>query len=179
MAHTKRQFVLKVVAFWIGFLVLHYAYDFLPILPLKLISGIDESFFQHQKIAFYTYLLVCGVEYLLRRKQLTNFSSFFHSRLFATVLIPWLVFVVWYMAAAYVGQWPTVFLEILYSNIAVILVGICALIMERNMESLKYHRAFQVLIVAMFVVLVSQFTIFTFRLPWIDVFADPLTGAVH
>ncbi|MGC9358479.1 MAG: hypothetical protein ACP5GX_11450, partial [Anaerolineae bacterium] len=106
---------------------------------------------------------------------ISNFSNFFHSRLFATLLVPWLVFIVWYAAPAYYGPWPTVFLEILYSNIAVIVVGLCALVVERELTSLTFSRPFRWANVALFVVLVTQFTIFTYRLPWIDVFIDPAT----
>jgi hydrogenase-4 membrane subunit HyfE len=171
--------VLKASGFWIGFLALHYAYNFLPILPIQLISGTNESFFQHQKIAFYTYLMVCGIEYLVRRRQIMDLSRFLHSRLFATLLVPWLVFVVWYIAPAYYGPWPTVFLEILYSNIAVIVVAVCVLVVERDMELMTYSRALRVLIVALFVVSISLFTIFTYRLPWTDVFADPTLVSGH
>ncbi len=163
----------KVAGLWVMFLILHYAYEWLPSLPLKLISGTDESVFQHMKIGFYAYLLVNIVEYILRRKRLTSLGSFFYSRLFTTTLVPWLIFVVWYIAAAYHGQLPTVFLEILYANISMLLVGICTSITEAVLEQAPYNRAFRIMSVVLFLVSVSHFTIFTFKLPWCDVFADP------
>lgn len=163
----------KVAGLWATFLVLHYAYDFVPILPLKLISGTDESVFQHMKISFYAYLLVNVVEYLIRRKRLTSVGTFVYSRLFTTTLVPWFIFVLWYIAAAYHGQLPTVFLEILYANITMVVVGICVAITEVALEQAPYNRAFRIMSVLLFLIAISHFTIFTFKLPWCDVFADP------
>jgi hypothetical protein len=168
----KRSWM-KVAGLWVSFLVLHYTYDWLPIFPLKLVSGTDESVFQHMKIGFYAYLLVNVVEYLIRRKHLPALGTFIYSRMFTTTLVPWFVFILWYIAAAYHGQLPTVFLEILYANIAVILVGMCVTITEAALEQAPYNLAFRIMSVALFLVSISHFTIFTFRLPWVDVFADP------
>ncbi len=55
----------KVAAFWFGFLILHFLYDWLPILPVALFSGVSEAVFQHAKIAFYVYLLVSLIEILI------------------------------------------------------------------------------------------------------------------
>jgi hypothetical protein len=52
MMQGKRR-CLKLASFWIGFLILHYAYEFVPILPLRILGGMDESFFQHAKMAFF------------------------------------------------------------------------------------------------------------------------------
>lgn len=163
----------KVVGLWAMFLLLHYAYDWFPVFPFKLISGTNESIFQHMKIGFYAYLLVNIVEYLVRRKQLQNVGTFIHTRLFTTTMVPWFIFVLWYIAAAYYGRLPTEFLEILYANVSVILVGICVGITEVALERAPHNHAFRVMSAALFLISVSQFTIFTFRLPWCDVFADP------
>ncbi len=32
----RKRHYLKLLGFWAGFLILHYSYDFLPILPIKL-----------------------------------------------------------------------------------------------------------------------------------------------
>jgi hypothetical protein len=173
---SAKRLSLKLAGFWVGFLVLHYAYEFFPILPFKLISGIDESFFQHAKVAFFAYLAVNAVEYLIRRREIEDLQGFVFSRLFSATILPWFVFLAWYAAAAYYGRLPTVFLEILYSNIALILAGICTLIMEGSMEGITYGRGFKAVIVALFVVSISYYILFTFRLPWADVFADPYSG---
>ena len=41
------------------------------------------------------------------------------------------------------------------------------------MEGLTHSRLFKVVIVVLWVISLSLFVIRTFRLPWVDVFADP------
>jgi len=119
----RKLHYLKLLGFWAGFLILHYAYAFFPILPLKLVSGINESFFQHIKIVFFAYLIVNLVEFLTRSKVFENRESFILTRLFSTTLLPWFVFIIWFIAPAYYGLIGDVAIEILYANIALLLVS--------------------------------------------------------
>jgi hypothetical protein len=106
---SKKGYIFKLVGFWVGFLVLHYAYEFFPILPFKLLSGIDESFFQHAKVALFAYLAVNLVEYLVRRGRppeeggIENVESFAFSHIFSNTILPWFVFIAWF-APGY-GKW--------------------------------------------------------------------------
>ena len=155
-------------------MILHYAYDFLPILPIKLVSGINESFFQHIKVASFAYIFVNMVEYLTRRKGLENRESFILTRLFSTTILPWFVFIVWYIAPAYYGPIDNVVTEIIYANIAFLLSGFCVLALEQTMDGMSYKPLSRVGIIALFVISMSLYVIFTFKLPWADVFADPM-----
>ena len=180
----KKGYIYKLVGFWAGFLILHYAYEFFPILPFKLFSGIDESFFQHAKVAFFAYLVVNLVEYLLRRRRpageggIESLEGFAFSRLFALTILPWFIFFTWFAAAAFYGRLPTVFLEILWSNIALLLAGICVLVMENTMEGIAYSKGFKAVILSLFCLSALYYVIFTFRLPWADFFADPYAASV-
>lgn len=168
-----RRRYLKLIGFWVGFLILHYAYDFFPMLPIKLISGVDESFFQHAKIAFFAYGIVSSIEWAVWRKQVRNLEPFVFSRLFATTVLPWFIFIVWFSAAAYYGRMPNVVAEIVFANVVLALAGACALIVEQAMEGVTYSKALKVVIAALFIVSLSLYVIFTFKLPWADVFAEP------
>jgi hypothetical protein len=168
-----RVIIFKTLAFWVGYIMLHYAYDFIPIEALALVSGTDESFFQHQKIGFFTYAFVCVGEYGIRRKQIKNIETFVFTRLFTTMLVPWFIFVLWYAGPGYVGEFPNVALEVTFSNVIVILVGLAALAVERTLDRLTFDRDFKFVTAALFAISVSLFFIFTQRLPWCDVFADP------
>ena len=181
---SKRGYILKLVGFWAGFLILHYAYEFFPILPFKLFSGIDESFFQHAKVAFFAYLVVNLIEYLVRRRRpageggIESMEGFVFSRLFSLTVLPWFIFIAWFAAAAFYGRLPTVFLEILWSNIALLLAGTCVLVTEKSMEGIAYKKGFKAVILSLFVLSVLFYLIFTFRLPWADFFADPYAALV-
>jgi len=170
---VRKRHYLKLLGFWAGFLILHYSYDFLPILPIKLISGINESFFQHIKIVFFAYLIVNLVEFFARRKDLENRENFILTRLFSTTILPWIVFIIWFIAPAYYGPIGNVAVEILYANIALLLSGFCALVIEQTMDGIPYRNLSKVVIIVLFVISMSLYIIFTFKLPWADVFADP------
>ena len=170
----KRGWI-KIAGFWAVFLLLHYAYDWAPILPFRLLSGVDESIFQHMKIGFYAYLLVFILEYLISRNRLSiSLDAFAFSRLLATVLVPWFMFILWFLAPAYYGELPNKFLEILYANVIMIFLGFCAVAVEQGFETVDYSLTLKGVIVVLFLISVSHYTIFTFRLPWCDVFADPM-----
>jgi hypothetical protein len=57
---------LKLIAFWAAFMILHYAYEFVPVTALKWLAAVDESFFQHAKVAFFGYSIVNLLEYAWR-----------------------------------------------------------------------------------------------------------------
>ncbi len=134
---------------------------------------INESFFQHIKIVFFTYLIVNLVEYLTRRKEIENRESFVLTRLFSTTILPWVVFIIWFIAPAFYGPIGNVAIEILYANIALLISGFCALSIEQTMDGLHYQNLAKVVIIALFVISLSLYVIFTFKLPWADVFEDP------
>lgn len=165
---------LKVAGFWAGFLVVQYAYKLLPILPLQLLGGINESVFQHMKVCFYAYLLVSAAEYAIRRQQLSlSGERFIFSRLLATILVPWFMFILWYMAPAYYGHITSIPVEILYANIIIVGLGFCTVALEQGFENIHYTPTHKGILIALTLISISLYTIFTFRLPWTDVFADP------
>ena len=173
MKMNRKNKYYKLFWFWLGFLGLHYAYEVFPIFPLKLISGINESFFQHSKIAFFSYLIVNIVEYLRQKKTNENNENFILTRLFSTMILPWFIFIIWYIAPAYYGRIENIFFEILYANIALLLSGYCIIILEQMMDGLKYQRNAKIMIIILFTISMSLYITFTFQLPWADVFADP------
>ncbi len=174
MKFLRKSELLKFLGFWVIFLILHYAYDFLPVLPIKIISGINESFFQNIKVGFFAYLIVNLAEYFTHQKDIDNRESFILTRLFSTTILPWFMFIIWFIAPAYYGQISSVTIEIMYANIVLILSGICALAIEQTMEGIHYQALSKVVIITLFFISTSLYIIFTFNLPWVDVFAIPI-----
>ena len=66
-------------------------------------------------------------------------------------------------------------IEILYANIALLLSGFCALVVEQTMDGITYQNLSKVVIIALFIISMSLYIIFTFKLPWADVFTDPMS----
>lgn len=163
---------IKMIAYQFIFLLLHYAYDWYPNNLTRIFSGINESIFQHMKVAFFSYILLILLEYLWIRKKIQPHTYFF-SRVFAITFIPWAVFVFFFMAAAYHGEIKNIPIEILYANLVLLLASYSTIIVERHIEKAKPGKAFKIVTSAMFLVSLSYYIIFTHRLPWFDVFAVP------
>ena len=48
----------------------------------QIISGIDESVFQHMKIGFYSYIILMVIEFLVFKKKIADNSKFLFSHFF-------------------------------------------------------------------------------------------------
>jgi hypothetical protein len=173
MMKTQRYPILiKMVVYQVIFLLLHYTYDWFPNNLAKIFSGINESIFQHMKIAFFSYIILSLIEYLWVRKR-TPTNAYFFSRVFATSFIPWTVFVFYFMAAAYYGEIDNIPIEILYANLVLFMASFATIIVEQHIEKAQPGIAFKIVCGALFLVSLSYYIIFTYRLPWFDVFAVP------
>lgn len=163
----------KMALFWIVFMCLYFAYKLFPFFPLSLISSVNESNFQHYKSTFFAFLILNLIEYLLFRRQIKNLSSFLGSRGLATILAPWVVFLLWYVGPAVYGQMPSIPLEILYANGITLLVGFCVAILETGFAHIPFTRPMLAVMVALFLISLLLYFRFTFELPWADVFVEP------
>ena len=173
MKQSWRSLVMKMLAVQMIFLLLHYAYEWFPNSFTIVFSGTNESIYQHMKVGLFTYLLASLLEYLLVRKTLTNFASYAYSRLFAATVFPFAIFVYFLMAAAYYGQVNSIPLEVIYANLVLLLASFSAIVIERQVETAAPSRAFRFVVIFLFLISLSQYLIFTYRLPWMDVFATP------
>lgn len=96
MTLKKTTFVGVIFIFLIGFLI-HYLYDWFPSIVTLILSPINESVWEHQKLIFTSYLLWGIVEYfILKRYNLyskniiisTVFSSIFNMSIFSGIYTP-------------------------------------------------------------------------------------------
>ena len=163
----------KAAAFWAVFMVLYLAYRFFPVFPLCLICGTVESIFQHAKAGFYSYLIVSAVEYAAVRSRIADRGRFLFSRMSATVFLPWVIFLLWYTVPAIVGRFPDNVHEIVYANIVTYLVGVVVVVLEGGWQRATYDGRLRALLIALFLISILLNTIFTYRLPWTDVFVEP------
>ena len=174
MKDTYKVHVLwKSFAFWLVFMILYGAYKFFPVFPLSLICSVIESNFQHFKAGFFSYLIVSLIEYGWCRRKISNRDGFLYSRITATVFLPWIIFLLWYIAPALIGRWPNNVYEIVYANIIVLITGVFAVILEGGLEKIPYERSIKTVLIVLFLVSILLYTVFTFRLPWADVFVEP------
>jgi hypothetical protein len=163
---------LKGLLFWVAFLLLTGLGKLLPFIPVTLFSAVNESTFQHFKATFFAYLLVSLVEYLVYRERIGQKSAFWYARLLAAVIAPWIVFLIWYQIAAVYGPLNSVVLEIIYGNIVTLLVGLIAATFEDGFEQISFNRSLKGLVWLLVIFSVILYTVFSFRLPWVDVFIE-------
>jgi hypothetical protein len=165
----KKQAPLKIIGVLIMFAALHFAYELVPIFPFKVIAGISESNFQHMKLAFFAYLFTSILEYFFVRKSLASVESFVYSRFFATTLLPWMMISIWYMQAVFFGP-MLLTIELIYSTIIVLIATGCAIIVERAIENKPLTAPFKGLIIGLFLIAFIEYAVFSFKLPWLDLF---------
>jgi hypothetical protein len=168
-----KRILLKALYVQITFLVLHYAYDFFPNAVTQVFSGVSEAVFQHMKIAFYSFSLVSLIECLVKRKQGFAVENYGFACLGGTVIFPWVMFILFFTPPAFYGKYQTVWAEIVSANIILYLTSIGAILIQQEFEKVEFNKEFKIALVVLFVLLVSLFTIYTYRDPWFDVFAIP------
>ena len=171
----KDRWYIKGWIYWITFLLLYFAYKFIPSAPLKLICAINESNFQHYKASFFSWIIVSLGEFLWIRRKIQDRQVFLYSRMATATILPWFVFILWYMGVAIFGRLPSIPLEIVYANIITIAVGMFAAIFEQGVSLITYPREFKIILLILFLSSLVIYMVFTFgNLPWADVFIEPV-----
>ncbi len=95
------------------------------------------------------------------------------SRLFTVVLMPWIIFLLWYTSAAYYGRFASLLAEVVFANLVTLVAPLCCVVVERHLQRARPGRAFRLLTATLLLIALSQFVLFTYRLPWADVFVQP------
>jgi hypothetical protein len=156
------------------FLILYFAYKYIPFAPLKIICAIAESNFQHYKAGFFSWIIISLFEYCLLGKKVGDIVPFFYSRTATAAIIPWIIFILWYLGPAIYGKMPSISLEIVYANIITLTAGIFGAVFEQGMAGINYSRELKIVIIVLCLSSVLLFLVFTFiKLPWADVFTEP------
>lgn len=163
----------KSLLYLIIFSILHFGYDLTHWLFLTPLCGINESVFQHLKMAFWAYLLACLIEYFIDRRNLNNRNAFWYSRLLSVITVPWFVMLIWYLVPALFGKVESMTLEILWSVFCTYFSGIAGGVVEKNIEKNVVTLGFRTVIIILFIVSVLLFIWFTYKPPLIDLFLNP------
>ncbi|MGJ8454786.1 DUF6512 family protein [Pseudothermotoga sp. U03pept] len=169
------RYLSKALLYVVFFSVLHFGYEFTELPFLKPFCGIDESVFEHIKMGFWAYLITSIIEYFFSRKRVEA-QIFWYSRLFSTILVPWSIVIVWYMAPAFFGHVESITLELMWAFTVVIVSGIVGIMLEKTVERVSLSSPVRMIILVLFVMSVIFYVRFSFSKPWIDLFIDPLSG---
>jgi len=165
---------LKAFIFLLAFSLFHFGYELTGTAFLKPFCGTDESVFQHLKMAFWGYVLLSVVEYFLLKKRIKEkIKNFWYSRIFSTVLIPWIIVLTWYLLPAIFGRAKFLILEVLWGTLITYLSGIFVAQIEKETEKTQFKIGTRIILLILIVISVFLFILFTYKLPWIDLFINP------
>jgi hypothetical protein len=170
---VSRQIIVKVLIFWGLFLILHFAYDWMQNPIIAVFSGINESFLQHAKIGFISYSIASLIEFFVYGKKTEQPRAFFYSRVFTSMILPWVMFAVYYIAPAFYGRpMPTIPLEIIYANIVLLIIGVILALFELDLEKISFSRFNRIILLILWALCLVEMVLFTFQLPWVDFFRE-------
>ncbi|MBN1801579.1 MAG: hypothetical protein JW891_08750 [Candidatus Lokiarchaeota archaeon] len=173
---NKYYIFIKALVYLVIFSFLHFAYDISQEnIVVGIFSGTDESVFQHMKIGFYSYLILTVIEYLIFMKQINKggMDKFLYSRLLSAILLSWFMIVLYLIAALFFQEQPPLEFEIFYSIIMGYISILPVLMLEIWYEKFEFPKQIKYLIIFFVILLVLEFTLFTFNKPWHDIFLEP------
>jgi hypothetical protein len=165
--------LVKVILLQLIFLVLHYAYEWFPGSLTFFIGAINESIYQHMKIAFHAYFLFVVLEYSLSGTAVIDKSRFLYARLLGLVLIPLLVLPFFLIEAVVFVKIESIPLEVIFANLALAATSASTLLLVEVFETGKITLGAKWALMILVFLTAMEFATFTYRLPWFDIFAIP------
>jgi len=173
--YDKKYIYLRSLLFLAIFTGMHYLYKFFPSVITQVFSGINESVFQHMKIGSYSYLIISAIEFFVFKKKIADKTKFLFSRVFSMVLYPFLIFVFFlFTRVVYPWQMFSV-VEIIFAQITVYISVLFLGFIEIDIAKLEFGKRLKSMLLIFLVLLIVEFTAFSFYLPWHDILANPYT----
>ena len=169
---------IKALLFLGVFSVLHFGYELTGWKFLIPICGINESVFQHLKMAFWAYIITSALERIPSKGKDSDSvpkAEFWYSRFLSAVIGPWLIFILWYFLPAVYGRAKSLFVDLSWSLLVTFTAALFAAQLERETQKLTLSKDTRLLIIFLVVASGFLFVFFTFKLPWIDLFINPAT----
>jgi hypothetical protein len=155
----------KLIAIWVGFLLLHFSYGAFPGPFFQIVAEDHEATFFHMKMLFFAYLVVSLVEFLVRRKKIKSAETFIYSRALIAVVYPWITITMWFTAEALGIRIPLMPWEIIYANILTVIGIYMALRLEEIFEDTKFRPALKGMIIILFITAMLSYISFSINVP--------------
>jgi len=150
--------------------VLHFTFELSGNQPIVgVFSAVNESVWEHLKLAFWPSLLFALIEYTLLKKTTNNFAL---SKTIGVYLMVFIIPIVFYSYTAFTGE--SVFVIDILTFIVAIIIGQLAsykLLIYKQLPS--YLEKFSLVAIA---ILGLAFVLFTFYPPQLPIFQDPISG---
>lgn len=165
--HNKAYLLIRSFIFLCIFDFLHYCYDWFPNAFFQIFSSINESFFQHWKIGYYSYIILTLGKFLFFRKKIPeeDREKFIYSHFLSVLFLPMVIFIIWHTVPAVYGQITVFWIEVVYSVSACYISIHLVSIIEQYLKEINYRLPLKIIIWILNLLLIMQFTLFTFKLP--------------
>lgn len=171
--YEKKYVFIRSLLFLVIFIGLHYAFKFFPNVITQIFSALNESVFQHMKIGLYTYIILTVIEFFIFRKKITNTTKFLFSHVFSMILYPYLIFL-FFLFTRVVFPWQMHYVvEIISAQIVVYTSVLFLGFIEVEISKFEFGKKLRVLLIILVVLLIIEFTAFSFYLPWHDILGNP------
>ncbi|MGB9781250.1 MAG: DUF6512 family protein [Caldanaerobacter sp.] len=164
---------LKAFLYVVIFSILHFGYELTEWNFLIPFCGINESVFQHLKMAFWAYLITSIVEYGIFRKSIQRKEQFLYTRLLSAINIPWFTLLVWYLIPALFGRLESLPLEVTWALFTTYFSAVAIMLIEKAQNMVLLNKEVKIVILVFTFIAAFIFIWFTYKLPWIDLFIDP------
>lgn len=162
---TEKRFnVVKFLAVWILFLLLHFSYETFPGLFFQIFGEIHETIFSHMKMMFFAYVAVTLVEFLLRRREIAAPGDFLASRALIAVAYPWFGATFWFWEWVLHLHVP-LFWELVYDNVMIALGIYLGIRLEEPFDQARLRPALRWMIALAFVTALVVYVAFSLDTP--------------
>lgn len=162
------QFASFVFTVFFGTL-LHFLYDFSGQNTVAaFVSGVNESTWEHMKLFYFPHLAFCFIQY----KPFKEYKSFWCIKLMGVLLGLILIPTVFYTYNGVFGKSPD------FVNIAIFFVSaaLSSFLEWKLFKKDKSNCKYPVICLLFIIVIGILFVVFTFYVPKIPIFKDPVTG---
>ena len=149
---------------------LHFTYEISGKLPIVgAFSAVNESVWEHLKLAFVPSLIWLLIEYLPLRKQTHNY---FTAKMLGTYLMVIIIPIVFYSYTVFSGK--SIFAIDISSFVVAVVIG--QILSFKLLTYKQLNQNLNKIAVAAIIVLALAFIVFTFYPPQLGIFRDSVTG---
>jgi hypothetical protein len=141
--------------------------------PLGVISAVNESVWEHLKLAFWPAVIWSIIEFFFVRRTTKNtITNIIFAKAIGAYIMPLVIVVIFYSYTAFTEE--SILAVDLSSFFIAVIIG--QIVSYKLWSSLRLPKAFNWLGLTMITIGVLLFAFFTFYPPHVGIFQDPITG---
>jgi hypothetical protein len=155
--------------------ILHFTFDFSGgWRPLGVISAVNESVWEHLKLAFWPAVIWIIIEFLFVRRQYKDTRpNFILAKANGAYIMPLVIVMIFYSYTAFTKE--SIFAVDLSSFVIAVVIG--QVVSYKIWYSLRLSNVFNWVGLAMIIIGALLFAVFTFYPPGVGIFQDPINGS--